>query len=232
VGIVDDLDMRLAEIFGKKIPLGRGRHRNSGRQGGATYRFPAVAFLCGIYVLSTVSAAAQDQRLQIDPAESTVKFTVGDVLHTVRGTFKLKRGTLQLQSAGKMSGEVVVDASSGNSGSGMRDRKMHKEVLESAKYPEINFRPDRFDGNVAQQGQSSVIVHGMFSIHGTDREITVPAQVEMNGDRWNANVHFTVPYAKWGMKNPSTLFLKVSDTVTIDLTASGSMTRSTAVSSQ
>lgn len=76
------------------------------------------------------------------------------------------------------------------------------------------------------------MVHGIFSIHGTDREITVPAQVERDGDHWTANVHFTVPYAKWGMKNPSTLFLKVSDTVEIDLSAVGSVTTRTAISIQ
>ena len=34
----------------------------------------------------------------------------------------------------------------------------------------------------------------MFNIHGVDREITVPAQVELSANRWTANVHFTVPY--------------------------------------
>ena len=52
----------------------------------------------------------------------------------------------------------------------------------------------------------------------------VPAEVEMSADHWTAAVHFTVPYAKWGMKNPSTLFLKVNDSVEIDLVAAGSVT--------
>ena len=184
-----------------------------------------------VFVL-VISSVAQEQTFQIDPSQSSVKFTLSDVLHTVHGSFVLKRGELQMQPTGKLSGEFVVDATSGKSGSGMRDRKMHKEVLESARYPEIDFRPDRFDGEVAAQGKSSVMVHGMFSIHGTAREITVPAQVERDGDHWTANVHFTVPYAKWGMKNPSTLFLKVSDTVEIDLSAAGSVTTSTATSTQ
>ena len=56
----------------------------------------------------------------------------------------MKRGALQLEAAsGKMSGEIVVDAKSGESGSGMRDRKMHKEILESERYPEIAFRPEQ-----------------------------------------------------------------------------------------
>jgi polyisoprenoid-binding protein YceI len=195
-------------------------------------QFRAILLGLGVVVLLIISAAAQEQTFQIDPAQSTVKFTLGDVLHTVHGSFALKHGELQVQPTGRLSGEIVVDATSGNSGSGMRDRKMNKEVLESARYPEIDFRPDRFDGEVAPQGKSSVMVHGMFSIHGTAREITVPAQVEKDGDHWTANVHFTVPYAKWGMKNPSTLFLKVSDTVEIDLSAAGSVTTSTAVSTQ
>ena len=162
-----------------------------------------------------------------------MNFTLADVLHTVHGTFKLKRGALQFDPAsGKLAGEIVVDAASGDSGSGMRDRKMHREVLESARYPEIAFHPDRVEGTVASQGKSSVLVHGIFRIHGTDREITVPAQVETSADHWTATVHFTIPYEKWGMKNPSNLFLKVSDSVQIDLIAAGSIVRRTANSTQ
>jgi polyisoprenoid-binding protein YceI len=187
-------------------------------------RFGATVSI--LLVIFAVSAAAQNKAFQLDPAQTSVKFTVGDVLHTVRGTFQLKHGSLELEPAsGKISGEIVVDAGSGNSGSGMRDRKMNKEVLESGRYPEIAFRPDKIEGAVANQGKSSVRVHGMFNIHGVDREITVPADVEMSADHWTATVHFTVPYAKWGIKNPSTLFLKVNDSVEIDLTAAGNVGR-------
>jgi polyisoprenoid-binding protein YceI len=176
---------------------------------------------------ATLPAAAQTT-FQLDPAQTSVKFTLGDVLHAVHGTFNLDHGSLQFEpSSGKLSGEIVVDAKSGASGSGMRDRKMHKEVLESAKYPEISFRPDRIEGTVSGQGKSSVKVHGMFRIHGIDREIDVPAEVEIFPDRWTATVHFTVPYAKWGMKNPSTLFLRVDDSVQIDLALAGSVSHGT-----
>jgi polyisoprenoid-binding protein YceI len=181
---------------------------------------------------SAVFVSAQNTALQLDPAQTSVKFTLGDVLHTVRGTFQLKHGTLQFEPAsGKISGEIVVDAKSGESGSGMRDRKMHKEVLESERYPEMAFRPDKIEGAVASQGKSSVKVHGVFNIHGVDHEITVPAEVEMTADHWTATVHFTVPYANWGMKNPSTLFLRVNDSVEIDLAAAGNLAKRPAISS-
>jgi polyisoprenoid-binding protein YceI len=182
--------------------------------------------------LAAISSAAQDAVFQMDPEHCSIKFTVDAVLHTVHGTFKVKHGALQLEPGGRMSGEIVVDAASGDSGSGMRDRKMHQEVLESARYPEISFRPDRVEGAVTNPGKSTVRVHGIFSVHGTDREIMVPAELNTGGDHWTAAVHFTVPYEKWGMKNPSTLFLKVSDSVEIDLAAAGRVVKNTAATGQ
>jgi polyisoprenoid-binding protein YceI len=181
-----------------------------------------------LLAVSCVAAVAQDAALRLDPQHTSINFTLGDVLHTVRGTFQLKQEPRALHidpAAGKLTGEIVVDATSGQSGNGMRDRKMHREILESDRYPEIAFRPDRVEGTVAPQGKSSVRVHGTFAIHGTDHELTVPAEVEMFPDHWRATLHFAVPYVSWGMKNPSTLFLRVSESVDIDIAASGNITR-------
>lgn len=162
--------------------------------------------------------------LQFDPQHTSITFTLADVLHTVRGTFRTERGSLNFDSAsGSLTGEIVVDARSGQSGNSIRDRKMHREILESEKYPEITFRPDRIDGTVLPLGKSSLRLHGAVSIHGADHELTIPAQVEMFSDHWSAALHFSIPYVKWGMKNPSTLFLRVSESVDIDVNAAGTI---------
>jgi polyisoprenoid-binding protein YceI len=164
------------------------------------------------------SIPAQETVLQIDPTQTKVEFTLADVLHSVHGSFLLKRGDIRFDAAtGKASGELVVDAASGDSGSGARDRRMHSNVLESGRYPEIVFRPDRVDGKVAPQGASQVALHGMFSIHGAEHELTMPVAVEAADGQYTAVLTFTVPYVKWGMKNPSTLFLRVSDKVEISI---------------
>jgi polyisoprenoid-binding protein YceI len=182
----------------------------------------AIVFLA----FACTGVAAQTVAFTLDPQHTTISFTLGDVLHTVRGNFHLKQGSLLLDPAsGKFTGEIIVDAKSGESSSGMRDRKMHREVLESDRYPDIAFRPDHVEGAVSMQGKSSVPVHGIFSIHGLDHELVVPADVEIFPDHWTATLHFAVPYAKWGMKNPSTLFLRVSDSVDIDITVAGSVAR-------
>jgi polyisoprenoid-binding protein YceI len=176
-----------------------------------------------IFLAATLSSGqAQEATLNFVPAQTTVDFTLGDVLHTVHGSFKLKTGQVRFDPAtNSISGEIVVDAPSGNSGSTGRDRKMHKEILQSARYSEVTFRPDRVDGKVLATGRSAVQVHGMFGILSAEHEITVPAQVELAPDHWSLTVHFAVPYVKWGMKDPSTFILRVEKTVDIDLSAQG-----------
>src|SRR5207249_4321519 len=146
----------------------------------------ALRFALSLSILG--AAAAGQQALQLDPAQSTLKFTLGASLHTVHGSFQLKHGALRFDaSTGKLSGDIIADAKSGETANDSRDRKMHREILESERYPEIVFRPDRIEGPVAERGKSSVKIHGAFSLHGTDHEMVLPAEVEMTKDHWAAN---------------------------------------------
>ena len=105
---------------------------------------------------------------------------------------------------------------------------MNKEVLESQRYPEIVFRPDHVEGKMAWSGTSTFQVHGQFGIHGAYHEVTIPVGVEFQENHWTATANFKVPYVKWGMKNPSLLFLRVGDTVSIAFHSSGNLISTTA----
>ncbi len=164
------------------------------------------------------SIPSQPRPFAVNPAQTKVEFTLGSLLHTVHGDFHLKRGTLSFDpQSGKASGELVVDATSGESGSPARDKRMHAAILESAKYPEIVFRPDRVDGNVAPVGKSVAQLHGVFAIHGVEHEILMPITVDAAAGEYTVVAVFEVPYVSWGMKNPSTLLLRVSDKVEITI---------------
>jgi polyisoprenoid-binding protein YceI len=179
-----------------------------------------------VLVLAALPAFAQQMALQLDPLQTHVEFTLGDVLHTVHGTFQLKRGELRLDAAtGKATGELVIDATSGDSGSGARDSRMHKNILESGKYREITLTPDRFDGKLNLQGDSQVQLHGQFGIHGSQHEVTLPVKVRIQQQKLDADTQFPVPYQKWGMKNPSTFILRVDDTVQIQIHAVGRLSQ-------
>src|SRR2546425_6176510 len=168
--------------------------------------------------------AASEIVLGIDPAQSNVHWTLGSTVHTVHGSFAFKKGTLRLDtSTGKARGEIVVDATSGNSGNDGRDKKMHREVLESTKYSDVIFRPDRVEGKITPQGAFTVQVHGLFVLHGSEHELTVPVQAELRGDHWAGRAKFNVPFIDWGLKNPGNFFLKVNHAVEIELELKGSL---------
>jgi len=163
-----------------------------------------------------VPLLAGEIALELAPAQTQVGWTLGDVLHTVHGTFRLKHGELHFDTAtGEASGQFVVDVTSGDSGSGARDHRMHKEILESQKYPEATFTADHMQGSLAAAGPSHLEFHGVFRMHGAEHEMTLPAVVERNGEDLSASIDFTIPYVKWGMKNPSNFLLKVNDHVEI-----------------
>ena len=172
--------------------------------------------------LQSVPAATSEIVLALDPAQSKVHWNVDSSLHTVHGTFKLKSGDFKIDPAtGIASGLIVIDATSGESGDASRDKRMHSAILESPKYPEVTFHPTQVEGKVASSGPSDAKLHGTFSIHGTDHELTAQVHAELVGDRWTGTGKFEVPYVTWGIKDPSNFFLKVKHVVNVELEMSG-----------
>jgi polyisoprenoid-binding protein YceI len=179
-----------------------------------------AAFAIAPIALCASELTAQDTTVQFDPGQTKVEFTLADVLHTVHGEFRLKQGAIHFDpSTGAASGALVIDATSGNSGSGARDSRMQKNVLESKKYPDITFEPHHVTGHFVAEGESDLQVEGTFTIHGAAHPMTLPAKVISKGGVVNVETHFVVPYVQWGMKDPSNFLLHVSNKVDIDIKA-------------
>ena len=170
----------------------------------------------------TADVDASEIVLTVDPARSTLHFMVDSTLHTVHGTFALKSGAIHFDAeSGKAGGEIVVSAPTGESGNGSRDKRMHKEILETAKYPDVVFHPRQIEGKVGRTGTSDVKLSGVLSIHGSDHDITALVHAELTGDRWHGTSTFEVPYVEWGIKDPSHFLLKVKPVVSVELEMSG-----------
>jgi polyisoprenoid-binding protein YceI len=171
------------------------------------------------------TATASEVVLTIDPAQSKLHWMVDSTLHTVHGTFALKSGTVHFDpETGKAGGEIVVAATTGETGNSSRDERMHKEILETAKYPEAIFRPTHVEGKVLRPGASDVKLHGILSIHGADHDLAAAVHAELMGSHWTGTAKFDVPYVQWGIKDPSNFLLKVKPVVNVELEMSGDVT--------
>ena len=197
---------------------------------GRIFRTGCIALFAWLLPLPSM-VAAQPITVNLDPAQTKIEWTLGDVLHTVHGSFKMRSGSVTFDpKSGDASGEIIVDATSGESGNHARDKKMHKEILESQRYPEIIFSPKHVMGKLADQGTSNIQVQGVFHVHGADHDLTLSLPVEKSGDAVKASTRFIVPYQDWGMKNPSTFLLKVENKVSISISSAGHITPAGAAS--
>jgi polyisoprenoid-binding protein YceI len=174
---------------------------------------------------SALHAFAAQYTVDLAPPDTKIEWTLSDVLHTVHGTFRLKSGTITFDtSTGTASGRIVVDVASGESGSDARDKRMHAHVLESRKYPEAVFVPDRIESALRIPGTSDVKLHGTFTIHGAAHEVIMNARTEAGANSIKAALTFDIPYVSWGMKDPSNFLLKVNKTVQMSIETSGALT--------
>ncbi len=173
------------------------------------------------FSLASLFAAAQPVSFNLDAAHTAIHWTVDSTLHTVHGTFGLKSGVLRLDpSSGQASGAMVIDVSSGESGDGARDKRMHRVVLESQKFPEASFTAERIEGRFdpASAGQSFRLA-GQLVLHGSPHALTLPIHATSAAGLITATTSFDIPYVEWGMKNPGNFLLKVSPIVHMEITA-------------
>ncbi|HEV2198270.1 MAG TPA: YceI family protein [Bryobacteraceae bacterium] len=175
-----------------------------------------------LFLLLSLAAAATETRLDFDAAQTTVEFT--RFAHGAR-ELQAERGLAAIRSAlSTVNGQLVVDAASGRSGNNTRDRRMHREILESMRFPEVVFSPVRFTGEFHAQQDSQLIVHGTFRLHGAGHDIDIPVKVHPAREGYALDAVFPLPYVAWGLKNPSNFLLRVGDTATIKIHA---LTRAT-----
>jgi polyisoprenoid-binding protein YceI len=190
-----------------------------------TARLLALLLIClSSRLIATENAtfSASSVQVELDPAKSAVHFSLGALLHTVHGTFRIKSGTVRFDpTSGQASGQIAVDVKSAKTGDNARDRQMHESVLESERFPEAIFSPDHMTGRLASSGESPLEVHGSLRLHGSEHAITVPVRVKMENDLVTATAKFAVPYVAWGMKDPSNLVLRVDKTVEVEVALAG-----------
>ena len=182
------------------------------------------ALLLGISLAFAPAARAQHETFTVNPSASKVAFTLGGNTHQVEGTFRVQSGTVEFGLApGAISGSVIVAAGSGDSGNKGRDKDMNKKVLQPEQFPEVSFTPKSYQGNLAPSGDSTIQVSGIFTLHGTPHDLTLPMHIHAEGGNMTATGSLDVPYVKWGLKDPSVLFLKVAKVVGIHLTLVGTV---------
>jgi polyisoprenoid-binding protein YceI len=182
----------------------------------------ARTVLAALPLVLLPAAFAQHQTFTVSPNDSQVTFFLGGSDHGTHGTFHVQSGIVDFdRTLPKIAGSIVVSAASGDTGNKSRDHKMTTDVLDVAHFADVTFAPQSYQGTILASGDSTIQVTGVFTLHGTPHTITVPMQIHIDGANCTAKAQFNVPYVKWGLKDPSILFLKVAKEVDVNITLVG-----------
>lgn len=192
---------------------------------------PALTLLA-LAALAPPAASAQMEGgsliVELDPAATEITFELGATGHDVHGSFAFKEGEIRFDPAtGTASGELVADATSGETGNDSRDKTMHNKVLESDQFPTFVLRPERVVGTLAAEGPSTVTIEGIIDMHGGSHPVEIEAEVVRTGDRFTATARFPVPFVEWGLHDPSILFLRVEKVVQVTVETAGRLVPAT-----
>ena len=185
---------------------------------------PSRLSLAALPFLFALAAHAQHQAFKVNPDASEVNFTLGGSDHGTKGTFHVQQGTIDFDpKQAAIAGQVIVSAGSGKTGNDTRDKKMTTEVLEASRFSDVSFTPKSYQGTITPSGDSTITVTGTFTLHGTPHELTTPMQLHIYGTHCTAQTTFTVPYVKWGLKDPSIFILHVAKEVQVELKLAGDL---------
>lgn len=188
---------------------------------------PGLSNFLHLALLLPLAGSAQTQQdlLLVDPSTSSVTFTLSDVLHTVHGSFAVERGQIGFsRSTGAMTGQIEVDAASGQSGNRTRDERMTKDELHAGNYPAVVFAPAQFRGIIPSSGKGTIDVQGQLTLLGHVHSVRLPMTLVVSGTNCHAEGTFVVPYVAWGLHDPSTFILRVAKDVEIHVELRGTLT--------
>jgi polyisoprenoid-binding protein YceI len=195
----------------------------------ASLRTLPILLLLTVPAFSQAHAQAAPVDFKLEPATTAIHWTLNTTMHTVHGTFKLQNGAVHIDPAtGEASGLIVIDAVSGESGDGARDKRMDNVVLETAKYPTITFRPTHVNGKADLSTPGPITIDGVMNIHGKDHPMQLVARLQPKDTTVASKIHFEVPYVAWGMKDPSVMMFRCDKKVAIDIDATAVPTSSVA----
>jgi polyisoprenoid-binding protein YceI len=183
-----------------------------------SFKFWYVALLLSLFVPAFARAQST---FEILPSKSSVTFTISTTFNEIEGKAKAFKGSLSIPDAKDLAtgttATITIDTKSMETGNKGRDKDMHKDVIESEKFPEIKIAIKKITADSAlytYKISADITMHGVtksvdfktsaLSFAGTDGKLSlsISGKVKIN-------------MSDWGMTPPSIVVNKVSPEIVV-----------------
>jgi polyisoprenoid-binding protein YceI len=112
--------------------------------------------------------------------------------------------------------EVELDAL--DTGIDLRNRHMRENYLETDRFPYASYRGTIESVAALPSGGWRVHSKGKLSIHGVERDYSIQCDVDKDGAGYSLKSSFQVRLPDFKIKVPSLMFMKISETIELELT--------------
>lgn len=136
----------------------------------------ALVFVAVVSLTSSITALAQSNVWQLDPAHSSAQFAVRHMgISTVRGTFTKLSGNAYYDPAAAKndSVEVTIETGSVDTRVEMRDNDLRSDhFFDVQKYPAMTFRSTKFEPLAADK----LKITGDLTIRGVSKSVSLDVE--------------------------------------------------------
>ena len=164
------------------------------------------------------------------PDTSFISYFLAGNVHDTLGYVRKMQGSASASvgAEGRMTAAAVqftFAAQEMNSDDEARDKRMYKKFMEIHIYPEISFSGKSAGTGLAQAPALSAATKeqplafdlaGTLTIHGVTRDITIPLTAYSENGLLITEGTTTLQLPDFNIKNPSWLFMRTEDLVTIE----------------
>jgi polyisoprenoid-binding protein YceI len=168
----------------------------------------------------TLAGSLPPLQFHVAPSESRVWFDADAPLHSFRGQTQDLSGafTLQQTSPPQITGAtVMINAASLETGNSERDTDMRRDFLEVERFPTIAFnvvavptaRP------AASEASWDVVLQAQLTVHGTTRDVQVPATVSLAAERVTARGQIHLDMRDYKIRVPRVLLIPMQSEVLV-----------------
>jgi len=181
-----------------------------------------IAITLFLSIVATVSMAQEKSEFIIESGE--VEFISKVPMNTFKGTTSIISGSFFVnpeQLSDEISGEIVVDVVSLDTGIKKRNKHMFDNHLHPEEYPVIVFEPnevfERLSDSLQNNKKTDIVLKGNFILHGVTKEIESIGTVVYNSENQSLDVEFgfDLLLSDFEIPRPAFLVMKVSDTIKI-----------------
>lgn len=145
----------------------------------------AASFFAIVLAASSVSGA---DYYEIDPAHSSITFSIKHLVGRVTGRFLTFSGSIVADSlnVGKSTVSARIAVDSIDTDNQRRDTHLRSpDFFDTAKYPEIVFESKSVERQPPGKAGTWLLVKGTLTMHGVAKDVSLPVEVTgMGKDPW------------------------------------------------